>query len=73
MCDMHNNAHITQSLFPQSFLANSVPATIQRLSSLHPQFHKVVKSNKSLATAHAQNIAVNALWRHHRQRSHCQN
>jgi len=26
--DMQNNMHITQSLFPQSFLANSVPAAI---------------------------------------------
>jgi len=25
-CNMHNNMQITQSLFPQSFLANSVPA-----------------------------------------------
>jgi len=61
-------------LFPQSFVVNSVPATIQRLNSLYPQFHKAVKSDKSgIATAPTQNASMKAMWRHCRQRSHCHN
>jgi len=32
---MHNNMHITQSLYPQSFLANSVPGSVTR--EYHPK------------------------------------
>jgi len=60
-CDAHNNMLITQNLSPKCFLTNSVPAALQHLSSLHPQFHKAVKSNKNIATARAQNVVVNAL------------
>jgi len=55
------NMHTTQRLFLQKFLANSAPAVASRMSSLHPEFHQAVKSNKTVATAHAQN----------EQRNHC--
>jgi len=59
--DMHTHMLTTQRLFPLKFLAKSALAVVERLSSLHPQFYQAVKSNKSIATAHAQN----------EQRTHC--